>query len=196
MRVFISLLFILSQATKTDLEEKNLQLQRTNKVLKQALQTLNSEAEVAGDNCGENLFWDGKECLACERYDTIEKCRWVSTSPLGSTAVKNCADTCVTHWVVGKAGERKSCDAICEDQDLICSRKGLEIATKSELSSVCKEVAGWSGTARGTRAIRPHTNTETKACYGYDLWDKHPASCSAVPTDSKYARICACRECL
>lgn len=52
MRVFILLLFILSQATKTDLEEKNLQLQRTNKALKQALRMLNveAEAEVAGES--------------------------------------------------------------------------------------------------------------------------------------------------
>lgn len=95
-------------------------------------------------------------------------------------------------WYVGQAGAGESCDDICRGHGLQCYQKGLEIQTKSELSSVCQQLTGWTGTAKGTRDIRPHTNTQTRACYGYDLWDSYPASCSAVPADPTYARICAC----
>jgi len=95
-------------------------------------------------------------------------------------------------WFVGQAGDGKSCDAICGDHSKRCDKEGLQIQTKTELSSVCQQLTGWSGTSKGSKDIRPHTNVQTKACYGYDNWDSNPASCSAVTTDSSYARICAC----
>jgi len=70
MRVFILLLFILSQATKTDLEEKNLQLQRTNKALRQALRTLNSDKETTVGSM------DAKHSGACTDAELEEGCRY------------------------------------------------------------------------------------------------------------------------
>jgi len=75
MRVFILLLFILSQATKTDLEEKNLQLQRTNKALKQALRMLNSETKVAGDCVACSCtHWSGENYSDCRPVTDENPC--------------------------------------------------------------------------------------------------------------------------
>jgi len=96
MRVFILLLFILLQATKTDLEEKNLQLQRTNKALKQALRTLNSEAEVAEEqavgcskdsDCSQDLSGGHYSCLwsKCIWFDDYEEAEVAGETQVGAT---------------------------------------------------------------------------------------------------------------
>merc|ERR1719436_214530 len=163
------------------------------------------ETQVGSQECRwcDCYNWSGNEYSQCSpienqaagTYHTV-KCREDGVTPMSGHWTNHAAE-CAKYsgdisWVVGDAGDGKSCDAICGDRGLACWREGLEIATKTELSSVCLEVAGWSGTAKGNRDIRPHTNTQTQACYGYDQWDNYPASCSAVPTDPIYARICSC----
>lgn len=199
------LLLVLSVCFTASPIQTNLKLKQTNRALLEALRELTQETQVGTKECRwcDCVHWDEHNYSQCSpipnqaagTYHTV-KCREDGVTPMPGFWThhdEECAKySGGTTWVVGHAGDGKSCDDICGDAGLFCWREGLEIATKEELSSVCQEVAGWSLTAKGTRDIRPHTNTQTQACYGYDLWDTYPASCSAVPTDPSYERICSC----
>merc|ERR1719463_99695 len=68
------------------------------------------------------------------------------------------------------------------DSKLQQKRSCLLFVRKLQVGPALRKVIG----------IFAHTNTQTRACYGYDQWDAYPASCSATSTDPSYARICSC----
>jgi len=132
MRVFILLLFILSQATKTDLEEKNLQLQRTNKVLKQALRTLNSEKSVGFDPFAS-------KCP--KRNDCIYDCQEADSSKTKYECMKECPKSLCEEIQVGATYSSHYNTLKCGDIGK------LDVSGGSECASAYTAVTGQSASS-------------------------------------------------
>ena len=95
------------------------------------------------------------------------------------------------HWYVSVFDDGRSCDAVCAENNKLCSEEDLYIPTENELLNICTDLGlNPKGASQGSWNIRP-MYYKGRDCYGFGATSG--LSCEAAQKTSDAKRICPCK---